>query len=65
VKDVAVGFFVFSAVATLATLMLPAALAAVLTTAASVGSGLLGMSYAHQYNKRGRRTPLLDAKTGE
>jgi hypothetical protein len=65
VKDVAVGFFVFSAVATLATLMLPAALAAVITTAASVGSGVLGMSYAHQYNKRGRRTPLLDAKSGE
>ncbi len=62
-KDVAVGFFVFSALTTIASLVLPGSLAAVVAALASFGSGVLGMSYAHQYNKRGKRTALLDAKS--
>ena len=64
-KDVAVGFFAFSAVTTIAALLLPASVAAGVAMLASVASGVLGMSYAHQFNKRGRRTPLLDAKSGD
>lgn len=64
-KDVAVGFFAFSAITTIAALLLPGSLAGLVGALASFGSGVLGMSYAHQYNKRGKRTALLDAKTGE
>jgi hypothetical protein len=62
-KDVVVGFFVFSVLTTLAALVLPGSLAAIVGGLASFVSGVLGMSYAHQYNKRGKRTALLDAKT--
>jgi len=64
-KDVVVGFFAFSAITTIAALLLPGSLAGLVGALASFGSGVLGMSYAHQYNKRGKRTALLDAQTGE
>jgi hypothetical protein len=51
----------FGMLSALAGWLLPATLASVVLTAASIGSGLMGMAYAQRYNERGRRTPLLSS----